>query len=87
MRAHLVLLMFGAVGAAPRAVDLPRQLQTPTWRPLTAYHGAIDWVLCDSPWAWFANFWLSESTSAAVLSFLASLLLPAAYELSCAPRA
>ena len=52
MRVHPVLLVFGAVGAAPLAVDLPRQLQTPTWRPLTTYNSVVDWVLCGSPWAW-----------------------------------
>ena len=36
-----------------------------------------------SPWALAANFFLSASTSTALLETLAALLLPATYELSC----
>ena len=36
-----------------------------------------------SPWALVTNFFLSASTSTALLETLAALLLPAGYELSC----
>merc|ERR1719238_45051 len=88
-RALLVAALALAVAGAaspPQAVDVaPRRLSDPAPAAglVGVYHRFVDWLLCSSPWALVTNFFLSASTSTALLETLAALLLPATYELSC----